>query len=147
MDMTHAWLNDALVTGALSGMRSMAGPTTLMLRQGGYTAGAMAILAVGEMIVDKMPFVGSRLAPAPLAGRAVMGALAGGVIARRERGHVVAGAVVGAAAALAAAYLAYHVRKRLPVPNALGGVMEDLLVVGIGAASLGSGRPNRSRLR
>jgi len=133
--MTHAWLNDALVTGALSGMRSMAGPTTLMLQQGGYVAGAMAVLAVGEMIVDKMPSVGSRLAPGPLAGRAVMGALAGGVIARRARGNVAAGAVVGASAALAAAYLAYHARKQLPLSNALGGVVEDLLVLGIGAAS------------
>ncbi len=134
--MAQAWLNDALVTGALSGMRSMAGPTTLSLRQGGYPAGAMAVLAIGEMVVDKMPFVGSRLAPGPLAGRAMMGALAGGVIARRGRGNVVAGAVVGAAAAIAAAYLAYHARKRLPVSGALGGAIEDLAVLGIGAASL-----------
>ena len=68
----------------------------------------------------------------PLTARAAMGAMVGGTIARENRGNVVAGALVGAAAAVAMAHIAFRLRKRLP-SGVLGGVIEDAVVMGIGA--------------
>ena len=36
-------------------------------------------------------------------------------------------------AAVATAYAAYHLRKRSPLPDAVSGVLEDALVLGIGS--------------
>lgn len=91
------------------------------------------MLALGEMIADKTLAIGDRIDPIPLAGRASMGALVGAAIARRTHGHVVAGGCLGAVTATVAAHLAYHARKRLPVPNLVAGLLEDALVVGVAA--------------
>jgi uncharacterized membrane protein len=129
--MTAALLTDTLALGALSGMRSMAGPAAVAARRGGPLAPIVAVLALGEMIADKTPAVGDRTDPFPLAGRAVMGALAGGVLAHERRGNRLAGALVGAAAAVIVAHLAYRVRQRLPLPNVVSGLLEDGVVYGL----------------
>ena len=131
--MTQSALLETLALGALTGMRSMAGPATIAFRYGGPIRKVALVLAAGEMIVDKLPFVGDRIEAAPLVGRALMGALAGGLIAREAKGHVAAGAALGAAAAVAAAHVAYRVRQGLGVPALAGGLLEDAIVVGAGA--------------
>lgn len=131
--MDAAALTDTIALGALSGMRSMAGPAALAFQHGGVPRGLAATLAAGEMLVDKMPFVGDRIDAAPLMGRAVMGALAGGIVAHERRTSLAAGALIGAAAAVVMAHLAFHARKRLPLPGLLGGLFEDAIVVGAGA--------------
>lgn len=119
--------------GALSGMRSMAGPAALTLEAGSVLGRVMPFLAAGEMIADKLPFMGDRIDPLPLAGRAAMGAIVGGVVASEENGNVLLGGVIGAAAAVIVAHVAYRLRKRLPGSSALGGVLEDGVVLGLGA--------------
>jgi uncharacterized membrane protein len=126
------FLGQAIALGALSGMRSMAGLATLALRRKGVPTGMMVAMAAGEMVADKTPLVGDRIAPLPLAGRVLSGALVGGVVARDGRGNVVAGALVGAAAAAIAAHLAFYVRRRLPMTNVAGGLLEDAIVIGTG---------------
>ena len=122
-----------LALGALTGMRSMAGPATIALRYGGPIRKVALLLAAGEMVVDKLPIVGDRIEAAPLVGRAVMGALAGGLIAREARSNIPAGAALGAAAAVAAAHLAYRARRGLHMPAVAGGLLEDAVVVAAGA--------------
>jgi uncharacterized membrane protein len=126
-------LKRTVALGTMSGMRSMAGPAALTLERGGVLKRVVPLFAAGEMIADKLPFMGDRIDPLPLAGRAAMGALVGGVIAREENGSVAAGALIGAAAAVVVAHVAYQIRKRLPVSTAVGGVLEDGIVFGIGA--------------
>jgi uncharacterized membrane protein len=137
--MNAAALNATLALGAITGMRSMAGPAALAARYGGAIRNVVAVLAAGEMVVDKTSFVGNRIDPIPLAGRAVAGALIGGVIARQEHGHIVLGAATGAAAAIIAAHVAFRLRQRLPFSNAVNGLVEDTIVTGI--AALYAGRP------
>ena len=131
--MMQSVLLETLALGALTGMRSMAGPATIAFRYGGAIRKVALVLAAGEMIVDKLPVVGDRIEAAPLVGRAVMGALAGGLIAREARSPVAVGAAVGAAAALAAAHVAFRLRQGLGGPALAGGLLEDAIVVGAGA--------------
>lgn len=131
--MTATTLRRILALGALSGTRSMAGLATLAAQHGGVLKPVMGVIAAGEMVADKTPFVGNRTDAFPQAGRAVMGALAGGLIAHQAREAVWLGALVGAAAAVAATHLAYQLRARLPLSTTAGGLLEDAIVVAAGS--------------
>ena len=130
-----------LSLGAVTGMRSMAGPAAVAFRYGGPLRAVAAALAAGEMAADKTPFVGNRVDAVPLGGRAVMGAFVGGLIARDARENVAAGAVLGAAAAVAMAHLAFQARRRLPLSNVAAGLLEDAVV--LAAAGSASSWPRR----
>jgi uncharacterized membrane protein len=131
--MNAATLSTIITRGAITGMRSMAGPATLAFRREGMLKPFVAALAVGEMLADKTSIIGDRIAPFPLAGRALMGALVGGVLAHESRSSVMRGACIGGAASVVAAHLAYRLRRRLPLPSALSGVLEDAVVIAVGA--------------
>jgi uncharacterized membrane protein len=145
--MNTAAVTRTLALGALTGMRSMAGPATLAIRSGGMLKGVMAVAAAAEMIADKTAAVGDRTDRVPLGGRALMGAVVGGLIAREEDASVLLGGLLGAAAAVAAAHVAYRVRARLAGSNPLGGVIEDALVIGAGALYSSPAQPQRPRAR
>jgi uncharacterized membrane protein len=129
--MNGSALNDTLVLGALTGMRSMAGAAALARRYDGALRNVMPVLALGEMVADKTSVVGNRIDPVPLAGRALIGAVVGGVIARERDQSVVVHGLLGAATAIVAAHLAYRVRTRLPLPSLAGGLIEDSIVVSV----------------
>jgi uncharacterized membrane protein len=131
--MTRAGLERTLTLSAITGMRSMAGAATLAYEHGGAVGDVVGLLAAGEMIADKTPFVGERLERGPLAGRALLGAAVGAAVAYEERDSMLVGALMGAAVAVAAAHLAFHVRQRLPLSDALGGLLEDAVVMGLAA--------------
>lgn len=131
--MTATSLTATIALGLITGMRSMAGPAALAVGRPGLLSRVLPMLAVGEMIADKTLLVGDRTDPLPLAGRALMAALVGGVLARETHGNVVGGAITGAVVAVAAAHVACHVRKQWSSSNALGGVIEDVVVIGIGS--------------
>ena len=132
--MTAAALSDTLVLGALTGMRSMSGAAALVAGRGGWLPRLATTLAAGEMIADKTEAIGDRINAVPLGGRAAMGALVGGVVARDHRTSILAGVLIGAAAAVAMTHVAYHLRKRAAVSNLLGGLSEDAVVAAIGTA-------------
>ena len=152
--MNTATAGRAAALGAVSGMRSMAGVTALSRRaekDGPRTRSerllhhrvmrrVMPIAAAGEMVADKLPFMKARTRPLPLAGRALFGAIAGGIIATEEEGSTLLGAVIGAVTAVAVAHLAYRARKyaheRFDLPDKLIAGVEDALVVGIGALAV-----------
>lgn len=129
--MSGRTLKKILALGALTGVRSMAGPATLAWSHPGAARRMMALAAMGEMIADKTAFVGNRVDPLPLAGRAIMGAGAGALIAREQDQNAFLGGLLGAASALVAAHLAYHARKRLPMSTVAGGLLEDTIAIAI----------------
>lgn len=132
---THA-LRKTLLLGAVTGMRTMAGPAALALKHPGPLMNVVGVLAAGELIADKTSRIGNRIDAAPLTARAVMGAIVGGVIAHEEDGNVVLGGLLGAATAVAAAHLAFQARRRLPLPNVAAGLLEDALVAGLASAAI-----------
>ena len=134
--MTNHAIRKTLALGALTGMRSMSGPAALAFQHNSMLKSVLGLLAAGEMIADKTAVVGDRTDAAPLAGRAVMGAVVGAIVAYEERGNIVLGGLLGAATAVAAAHLAYHARKRLAGSSAMGGLVEDAIVVGLSSAAV-----------
>ena len=131
--MNAASLNETLALGAMTGMRSMAGAATLALGRQSILKHLIAVMAAGEMVADKTSMVGDRVDTLPLTGRALMGALVGGVAAAERRGNILLGGLVGASAAVVVAHLAFRMRKRFASSTALGGLVEDAVVIGIGA--------------
>ena len=131
--------------GAASGMRSTAGlaavivigkgdalPAFLQHRLAKPAAGAA--LAI-ELVLDKMPFTGSRLEPAGMAGRLVFAGAAAGLPTREKARPVVPAVLVAVAAAAVSAKVTHDLRafaaKKLP--DLVIAVGEDLAAVRIAA--------------
>lgn len=133
-------LRSALL-GAAAGGRSMTPIAALTAGSRGFVRLAATAAALGELVVDKLPGTPSRVEPAPLGGRLVLGALAGGLYARRRGRNVVLPALVAGATAFAASYAgagwrAYAARHQLAVPAALA---EDAATLALAwAATRGS---------
>ena len=145
---------------ALTGARSMAAPTLLSRRlnkhpsrrlrssrwktlQTSRTTNILTVLAIGEMIGDKLPTAPDRTSPGALVGRGLSGAVTGAVLYKLGRRPSGWGAVVGAASALTGAYATFYLRKQLSevtdVPDPVWGGIEDLLVIKAGQRLLRRG--------
>jgi len=140
------------VMGATAGMRSLAAPAIVShLAKAGHlpleharigflgrpsTAKTMAVLAVGEVIADKLPFIPKRTKAPSLIARTVSGALSGAAIASSKKRSGILGALLGAAGAIAATYGVYALRKaageKLRIPDPIVAVLEDATVAGCG---------------
>jgi uncharacterized membrane protein len=97
-----------------------------------------SLLAIGELIADKLPQVPKRTSPIPLGARILMGALCGACLCATANRSTFSGAVLGALGAVLAAFGGYEIRKRLvnnlKVRDVLVAIPEDL--IGIGLACL-----------
>lgn len=140
------------VLGTVSGMRSMAAPAIVsrlahtgmlplqdsQIKFLGHrnSVKTMAVMAVGEMIADKLPFIPKRTSIFPLLTRAASGALSGTAFARAKKRSTIVGALIGSLAAVGASYGAYKLRKSIgektSVPDSIIAVAEDALVAGCG---------------
>ena len=77
------------------------------------TAIVFTVLAIGELIGDKLPRTPDRTAAVPLIARLVFGGLVGAIVATGLVGSVVEGAFLGVAGALIGTFVGYQVRKAL----------------------------------
>jgi uncharacterized membrane protein len=137
--------------GAIAGLRSIAAPALLSraVRRGdvgglqgtpfaalGFpkVSSVLQLMMIGEMVVDKMPFVPSRASFLPLLGRTFSGALVGAALFVSEGRCGNSGAVLGAFSALAAAHAGERARTTGTgeVPNAFIGALEDTIVLALG---------------
>ena len=105
--------------------------------------GRAALIAsgAGEMIVDKLPQVPSRLQPGPLGGRIAFGALAGAALASgRSRNRLLLGSAAGALGAVAGSFGGYYARTRLSqatgLPDQVIAVGGDVLAISLGRIAL-----------
>ncbi len=140
------------VLGAVSGMRSMAAPAIVSrLASSGLlpieesqigfltnptAAKTTSILAIGEMLADKLPFVPNRTQALPLITRAISGAMSGAAFSTGKKRSALFGALCGMAAAIGATYGAFKLRqmadKQLQIPDTVVAVAEDALVATAG---------------
>ena len=92
--------------------------------------------AAGEVVLDKLPIVPSRLEPGSLTGRLMLGSLSGALLARRQGFPAVGGVIGGAAGALAGSFAGYHTRSWLPektgLPDPVWALLEDGAAVTLG---------------
>lgn len=133
--------------GAISGLRSMSGPasvaraardgrislegTRLAFLASPRVATLLTIFQAGETVGDKLPATPSRTSLPPLLGRAGAGALSGAAVS--EGGRPVAGALIGAGAAVVAAFAGEQLRSVIGqgtgAPDVLVALAEDALVL------------------
>jgi len=133
--------------GAASGMRSTAGFAAVIRRSDAdglppvfrhrLARSAAALAVATELVLDKMPFTGSRLEPRGMAGRLVFAAAAAGLAARQRACPAVPAVLVAAVTAAATAKAAHDIRARLAetLPDPAVAVAEDLAALGLAAAA------------
>jgi uncharacterized membrane protein len=92
---------------------------------------ALTTLAVAELGGDKFPEAPERTVPAGMIARAISGGIVGATVAPRTR--AVAGALLGAGAAVAGAQLTHWARSRAMRRHGqiATGVVEDVLVLAL----------------
>src|SRR5579875_3544279 len=101
-------LLSVIALGSICGLRTMMGPALVAGIAPPGVRFALRLMAVGELIVDKLPATPSRIAPGPLAGRAVSGAVVGYVVCRNAKTSPWLGALLGGLAAVGGAYSGYY---------------------------------------
>ena len=134
----------SVLLGAASGLRAQIGLAILVARQDPslppflqrpWTRRLLVAGAAGELVIDKLPSIPSRLVPPGIASRLALGALAASLLARTRRAPWLPAAVVGASSAAVAAKLGHDARARLArtAPDPAVAVIEDALAVGLAA--------------
>ncbi len=144
-----SWYIWAFLIGVIAGLRSMTAPAAvswaahlgwLHLENTGlaflgfaFTPYIFTVLAIGELIADKLPKTPSRKAPGPFLGRIVTAALSGAALGAAGQG-LAGGLVAGALGGIAGTLGGYEFRARLV--KAIGGkdlpiaLLEDIIAVG-----------------
>jgi len=142
----------AFLIGAISGLRSLTAPavvawaahhgwidlnnTPLRFMSSTAALAIFTVLALAELIADKLPSTPSRTAPPGLIARIVLGALCGAAVALSGAQSLAIGGVLGAAGGIAGAFGGYQARTRLVkslhVPDFVIAILEDALAIGAG---------------
>jgi uncharacterized membrane protein len=94
-----------------------------------------SMLALAELVADKLPRTPNRTTPGPLMARIVMGGLAGACISISAGRLLVVGMVLGGIGGVIGAFAGYEARKQLAsgpkVKDTAIAVLEDLLALGL----------------
>jgi uncharacterized membrane protein len=152
-----AWLVAIPVLGAMTGLRSMTPMAILcffawrhhlwLVGTWGFWAmkpaalGIFGVLALLELIGDKLPMTPNRTAPFPLTARIILGGLVGALAATGLQGSVIEGILLGAVPAFAGAFLGFHLRHWLVHEKgfpAMGvALAEDCVAIGLSILAMG----------
>jgi uncharacterized membrane protein len=96
----------------------------------------LAVLALAELVVDKLPATPGRTQPPGLIARFVTGGLSGAAVSVAGAHSLVLGAILGAVGGIVGAFAGYQVRTRLvsalKVPDFVIAVLEDAVAIGGG---------------
>ncbi len=142
----------AFAIGIVSGMRSLTAPAVAAwaahrgwlnlagtrLSFMGSTAAVeiFTVLAIVELVMDKLPWTPSRTAPAGVIARFLCGALSGACVGVSTGQAPTFGAILGAAGGIAGAFAGYRWRtelvKALKVPDFVIALLEDAIAIGGG---------------
>lgn len=138
----------ALLVGSIAGLRSMTAPAMVswaaalgaLPLEGSFlaflaapvTPWILTVLALGELVVDKLPGTPSRLLLLPFLVRLVSGGVCGGILGGVE-GVVIGGALAGIVGAGLGSFGGAAFRERMSKRLGMdlpGAVLEDVLAVG-----------------
>jgi uncharacterized membrane protein len=100
-----------------------------------------AVLAVGELIGDKLPKTPNRTDLGPLLARILFGGLVGAIAATSLHGEIVEGALLSSFSALLWSFLGYHIRhslvKKHGVSDLVVALVEDGVTIGLSVIAMG----------
>ncbi len=139
----------SFLLGCVTGLRSMTGPavvcwgahfgwlnfagTKLAFINAPATLIIITLLALGELVADKLPATPARTAPLGLIPRIVLGGLCAIALVISVGGNFVAAATLGVAGALMATYGGYNVRQALVshahLPDLVVALAEDAIAI------------------
>jgi len=137
--------------GVVAGLRSLMAPAAIAwaahlgwLHLQGTSLGFMgskaavvifSLLAIGELVGDKLPRVPKRTAVAPLLARIVTGGLSAACLCASANQSLGIGAGLGAVGAVIGALGGYNVRKdlvnQLKLPDLIIALLEDLIAISL----------------
>src|SRR3569623_934184 len=72
---------------------------------------SLNMMAIGELIADKLPFVPARTMPAGLAARIISGGISSAAVSKTNGKNIIWYALLGSAVAIGATYGFYYLRK------------------------------------
>lgn len=152
-----AWIVAIPLLGAATGMRTFTPMAVICwFAYAGYlpldgtwafwvaklvTAVIFTVLAVGELVGDKLPRTPDRTSIGPLLARILFGGLVGCIVAASLNGSEFEGVILGVGGALVGAFGGYLIRREIVTRS--GGkdwpvaVAEDLVTVGFAVLALG----------
>jgi uncharacterized membrane protein len=129
--------------GFVTGIRSMSSLALLGLTSDTHSTSTQVsikwlplVAVLGETVADKLPFIPSRTRPGPFIGRLVIGGISGYILCRREQAPAIPGVITAILGAGAGAFASTYGRARLSkitkIPDPVLGILEDVLVTGLG---------------
>ncbi|MCK8492523.1 DUF4126 family protein [Spirosoma sp. RP8] len=148
--MIRSYLN-AFQIGIVAGMRALSAPAMVSHKLAQMqpdplpdsklhslaspkTATVLKVMAVGELIGDKLPNTPNRTEPSSVVGRMASGALSGAALSEVDGKDARYGAVMGAAGALVGTFAFFHLRRWLTheqgLPDPVVALAEDVIAVG-----------------
>lgn len=144
--VSQSLLARSMTAGFAAGLRSQVPFAALAWKgsglpwlQGRWGKRIATTSALGELVVDKLPVVPSRIERAPLVGRIGFGAAAGALTAKEAGATWATGAAAGAGAALVGAYVGFLGRTsgaRLSgLPDPVLALVEDALAWALALAA------------
>jgi uncharacterized membrane protein len=139
----------AFLIGVVAGLRSLTAPavvawaahqnwlnlhnTSLSFMGSTAAVAIFTLLAVAELVTDKLPSTPSRIKPPGLIARIVLGGLSGASVALAGAQSIALGAVLGVAGGVAGAFAGHEVRTRLvkslKVPDLVIALLEDATAI------------------
>jgi uncharacterized membrane protein len=94
----------------------------------------LTLLALAELVADKLPQTPSRTAPVGLIARIVTGGLTGACVAAGGAGSALLGALLGSVGGIVGAFAGYQARTRLVralgLPDVFIALLEDVIAIG-----------------
>lgn len=99
------------------------------------------VLAIGELVADKLPKIPNRINPVPLGTRLFFGGLMGAIVAAGLNGSGLEGGLLCVLGALTGAFCGYYCRKeivaRVQYKDWQVAVVEDALAIGLAVFAMG----------
>jgi uncharacterized membrane protein len=138
----------ALGIGIVAGLRSLTAPAVVawgahlgwlnlhdspLAFMGSTIAVAiLSLLAIGELVADKLPWIPKRTLPMPLLARFLTGGLCGASLCAAAGQSLVVGALLGGIWAMVGAFLGYGIRRRLDlhIKDLVVALCEDAIAIG-----------------
>ncbi|MDP9081502.1 MAG: DUF4126 family protein [Bacteroidota bacterium] len=144
-----------IALGILAGMRTTSAPviashilsqqktnrlsgSPLKFMQSNKVAIGTKVLAIGELVGDKLPQTPNRTSMGGIIGRCLSGSLAGAAIYKASGNNAATGALIGSVIAMGSTFGSYYLRKfvvdKTHAFDPFVGAIEDVLVIGSGVA-------------
>jgi len=137
--------------GVVAGLRSLLAPaavawaaylgwlhlhdTSLAFMGSKAAVAIFSLLALGELIADKLPRIPKRTAIMPLLARMVTGGLGGICLCASANQPSWVGGALGAVGAISGAFAGYELRRRIVnrfnVPDFVVALLEDVIAIGL----------------